>query len=373
MSNRLLHTYIETYDFNRLFFTQSDINDFEKKYEHELDDAIWLGDLKPAQVIYDLYLKRVEARVAKIKTLLETEKFDFDGHGTIEISRQKAPWPKDEADADRLWHDRIENELLTERLAETTRGRQEARQGSRLTRPRLRRLPRARRKRRQSPEDKADKAEGNARADRRQALRPAAAFAPRADQGRRGQVFPQRAGAVLRPAQRVHEPERDGEFLHQHAPVADRHRCDPAQGGRVFQDRRTHRRRPGGRSGGPEGGRQDHRRRAGQRALRGRGGHEARQGRGDDPRQEGHRRAAPDRPGGRDRQFQAQGHRHHPRRGQADRPGSPCGDHRAQARRRHDRQARLDHAPRLLRGHGRLACAVGPSARAPRSATWPLC
>ncbi len=118
VSDRLLHTYIETFDFNRLFFTQGDINDFEKKYDHELDDAIWLGDLKPAQVIYDAYIKRVEARVAKIKTLLTTEKFDFNGHGTIEVNRLKAPWPKDEADADRLWHDRIENELLTERLAE---------------------------------------------------------------------------------------------------------------------------------------------------------------------------------------------------------------------------------------------------------------
>ncbi len=119
VSDRLLHTYIETFDFNRLFFTQSDIDGYEKKYAKDLDDAIWLGDLKPAQVIYDAYLKHVEARVAKIKHLLETEKFDFDGHGTIEISRLKAPWPKDEADADRLWHDRIENELLTEHLAES--------------------------------------------------------------------------------------------------------------------------------------------------------------------------------------------------------------------------------------------------------------
>ncbi len=119
ISDKLLHTYIETFDFNRLFFTQGDINDFEKKYDHELDDAIWLGDLKPAQVIYDAYIKRVEARIAKVKTLLATEKFDFDGHDTIEVNRLKAPWPKDEADADRLWHDRIENELLTERLAET--------------------------------------------------------------------------------------------------------------------------------------------------------------------------------------------------------------------------------------------------------------
>ena len=131
VSDRLLHTYIETFDFNRLFFTQSDIDGYEKKYDKELDDAIWLGDMKPAQVIYDTYLKHVEARVAKIKHLLETEKFDFDGHGTIEISRLKAPWPKDEADADRLWHDRIENELLTEHLAETTK-RKEARQGPRL-------------------------------------------------------------------------------------------------------------------------------------------------------------------------------------------------------------------------------------------------
>ena len=120
VSDRLLHTYIETFDYNRLFFTQGDIDGFEKKYDKELDDAIWLGDLKPAQTIYDLYLKRVEARVAKIKQMLETEKFDFDGHGTIEISRLKAPWPKDEADADRLWHDRIENEILTEHLAVTT-------------------------------------------------------------------------------------------------------------------------------------------------------------------------------------------------------------------------------------------------------------
>ncbi len=118
ISEKLLHTYVETFDYNRLFFTQSDISDFEKRYGKELDDAIWLGDLKPAQVIYDLYIKRVEARVAKIKHLLETEKFDFDGNGTIEVNRLKAPWPKDEADADRLWHDRIENEILTEHLAE---------------------------------------------------------------------------------------------------------------------------------------------------------------------------------------------------------------------------------------------------------------
>ncbi len=118
MSTRLLHTYVESLDYGRLFFTQKDIAEFERKYNTELDDDIFLGDVSPAYVIYDLYLKRVEARVAKIKDLVKNEKFDFGGKGSIEISRQKSPWPKDEDEADSLWHDRIENELLTESLSE---------------------------------------------------------------------------------------------------------------------------------------------------------------------------------------------------------------------------------------------------------------
>ena len=34
------------------------------------------------------------------------------------MSRQKSPWPKDEAEADKLWRDRIANELLQEKLSE---------------------------------------------------------------------------------------------------------------------------------------------------------------------------------------------------------------------------------------------------------------
>jgi carboxyl-terminal processing protease len=115
-SDRILHICLDTLDFGRLFFTQKDIDEFQKKYDTELDDDIWLGDVSPGYVIYDTYLKRVDARVAKIKELLKNEKFDFTGNGSVEINREKAPWPKDDAEADALWHDRIENELLTESL-----------------------------------------------------------------------------------------------------------------------------------------------------------------------------------------------------------------------------------------------------------------
>ena len=118
ISDRLLHTYLETLDYNKQYFTQEDVDAFVKKYDTELDDDIWLGDLSPAYVIYDTYQKRVEARVAKIKDALKNDQFDFHGHGSIEVSRQKSPWLKDEAAADAFWHDRIDNELLSESLAD---------------------------------------------------------------------------------------------------------------------------------------------------------------------------------------------------------------------------------------------------------------
>src|SRR5207245_5073511 len=56
-------------------------------------------------------------RVAKIKELLK-QPIDFKSNATVELSRQKSPWPKDEAEADQLWRGRITNELLQEHLSE---------------------------------------------------------------------------------------------------------------------------------------------------------------------------------------------------------------------------------------------------------------
>ena len=117
VSRKFLKTYLELLDFSHLFLTQKDIDALTAKYGTALDDDVLLGNLKPAYDIYDLYIKRVENRVAKIKAMLK-EPTDFKTNGTIEFSRQKSPWPKDEADADQIWHGRIESELLQEHLSE---------------------------------------------------------------------------------------------------------------------------------------------------------------------------------------------------------------------------------------------------------------
>jgi carboxyl-terminal processing protease len=117
VSRKFLRTYLELLDFSHLFFTQQDVDMLTAKYATSLDDDVLLGNLKPAYEIYDLYTKRVDARVAKVKALLK-EQPDFKKDETIEFSRQKAPWPKDEADADEIWRGRVASELLQEHLSE---------------------------------------------------------------------------------------------------------------------------------------------------------------------------------------------------------------------------------------------------------------
>src|SRR6266852_4018610 len=117
ISKKFLQTYLELLDYSHLFFTQKDVDELNAKYGNSIAGDVLLGTLKPAYEIYDLYAKRVDDRVANIKELLK-EPIDFKSDTTIELSRQKSPWPKDEAEADQLWRGRIANELLQETLSE---------------------------------------------------------------------------------------------------------------------------------------------------------------------------------------------------------------------------------------------------------------
>jgi carboxyl-terminal processing protease len=117
LSKQFLKNYIDALDFNHLFFTQKDVDDFTAKYATALGDDVLLGNPDPAFDIYNVYKKRVEDRVAKVKELLKGT-FDFTKDESIELNRQKAPWPRDEADSDALWRLRIKGEYLQEKLTD---------------------------------------------------------------------------------------------------------------------------------------------------------------------------------------------------------------------------------------------------------------
>lgn len=115
VSQRFLKYYLEGLDYNHLYFTQKDVDLFTAKYGNSLNNDVLLGNPDPAFTIFNIFKKKVEDRVAKIKELL-TQNYDFTSNRSVEVNRQKSPWPKDEADADSLWKDRIEGELLQETL-----------------------------------------------------------------------------------------------------------------------------------------------------------------------------------------------------------------------------------------------------------------
>lgn len=125
VSGEMLHNYLNMLDFKHIFFTEKDIEGFKDKYETTLDDHVLMRNISPAIEIYDVYKERVKERVDFLKKALETNKFTFDSKDTIEIKRDKAPWPKDKAAQDKLWLEIIEDNLLAERIADETRERDE--------------------------------------------------------------------------------------------------------------------------------------------------------------------------------------------------------------------------------------------------------
>lgn len=125
VSGEMLHNYLNMLDFKHIFFTEQDVAGFKDKYETTLDDHVLMRNISPAIEIYDIYKERVKERVDFLKKALDTNKFTFDSKRTIQIKRDKAPWPKDKAEQDKLWLDIIEDNLLAERIADETRERDE--------------------------------------------------------------------------------------------------------------------------------------------------------------------------------------------------------------------------------------------------------
>ena len=118
MSSKLLESYLAFLDPRHNFFYQTDVDAWRTEYKDTLDDHVMLRDISPATKIYETYKERVKSRVEFAKTLLKENKFTFDSNRTIDLKREKLPWPKDQAASDSLWKDLVESELLQEIMSD---------------------------------------------------------------------------------------------------------------------------------------------------------------------------------------------------------------------------------------------------------------
>lgn len=109
-----LMLFIDSLDFDRSYFLQSDIEEFELKVP-ELDDAVRAGDVEFAQLVFERFKERVMDRTDYVNELLKRG-FDVTLDEIYEWKRDDAAWPADQAEWDELWRKKIKNEYVT-RLA----------------------------------------------------------------------------------------------------------------------------------------------------------------------------------------------------------------------------------------------------------------
>ncbi|TVK96378.1 tail-specific protease [Shewanella algae] len=114
-SQQIFKRFLEQLDYRRNVLLQRDIDSF-KVYANQFDDMVRNGDLEPAYKMYDLVQQRRYERFAYALSLLDKE-MDFNQAGDAYVfERKDAAWPKDEAELNELWRQRVKYDALNLKL-----------------------------------------------------------------------------------------------------------------------------------------------------------------------------------------------------------------------------------------------------------------
>jgi carboxyl-terminal processing protease len=110
ISQRGMKVFLKTLDPMKVYFLQSDIDEF-MKHETKLDDLLKDRDISVGYTIFNRFLQRVDERVATVDEVLKQE-FDFTKDEEMIIDSDVAEYSKDEAEARERWRKRIKYDLL---------------------------------------------------------------------------------------------------------------------------------------------------------------------------------------------------------------------------------------------------------------------
>jgi len=118
LSSRYLDEYLKSLDSAKNFFLQSDIAEFEK-HRKNFDDDYKKGKLENSFLIFNRFNERMIDRLEKVVAILDDPKvqFDFDVEESIVLDREKAAWPANQVEADKLWQQYLKSNLLNSMLS----------------------------------------------------------------------------------------------------------------------------------------------------------------------------------------------------------------------------------------------------------------
>ena len=112
ISHRALDMFLKSLDRMKLFFLQSDIDEFMAERDN-LDDYVKAGDTKIANRMFDRFLQRVNERVAVAQQYIDAE-HDFTLDETMIRDPEKWDYAKTEDELNERWRKRVKYDLLLE-------------------------------------------------------------------------------------------------------------------------------------------------------------------------------------------------------------------------------------------------------------------
>ena len=115
LSAQIFDNYLKELDGEKIFFMQSDIDQFAYA-RNKLDNAILDENLSIPFGIYNLYQQRIAERYVYARSLLK-DGFDFSKKESYQFTRKDAPWAKSESELNDLWRKRVKNDWLRLKLA----------------------------------------------------------------------------------------------------------------------------------------------------------------------------------------------------------------------------------------------------------------
>ncbi|HEY4185215.1 MAG TPA: S41 family peptidase, partial [Polyangia bacterium] len=118
LAGKLLDRYLDALDPTRSLFVGSDVGEWAPMRATLADATRMEGDTKAAHVIYARYLERLGQRVAFDTQLLRAGHFEFRGDDQVQVDREQAERPRDQAAAHQLWREQLRAEYLGEKLGD---------------------------------------------------------------------------------------------------------------------------------------------------------------------------------------------------------------------------------------------------------------
>ncbi|MES2790065.1 MAG: carboxy terminal-processing peptidase [Planctomycetota bacterium] len=117
IAGRLVDHFVKELDPQKLYFLQSDIDEFQQ-VRTTLDDTVKQGSVDWAYTAFRRYLDRLDERIVIAEKLVDAP-YDFTVKESMAYDAKELKWAADEAELNERWRKRIKYDLLLFRLEKT--------------------------------------------------------------------------------------------------------------------------------------------------------------------------------------------------------------------------------------------------------------